>query len=406
MNYRETLDYLYSRLPVFQRIGAAAYKADLHNTIALCKAAGNPEQKIKTIHVAGTNGKGSVSHFLAAIFQSAGYKTGLYTSPHLKDFRERIKVNGKMISKKYVVDFVAAQKNNFEKINPSFFEATVAMAFSYFRDQKTDIAVIETGLGGRLDSTNVIVPEISVITNISFDHMNLLGNTLEKIAFEKAGIIKPGIPVVIGEHIPETKKVFGEVAKKNKSAITYAQNKPKRKKHKSQLTGIYQQKNINTVLHAVEQLQKKGWKLSEKNIRIGIEKVVTLTGLHGRWQQLKRSPKVFCDIAHNEAGIKELLKQIKKTKHKNLHVVFGVVNDKEVDKVLSLLPKKANYYFTKANIPRALDEKLLQKKALEHKLKGKTFPKVKQAMNSAISNAGKQDLVIITGSAFVVAEVV
>lgn len=406
MNYRETLDYLYSRLPVFQRIGAAAYKADLHNTIALCKVAGNPEQKIKTIHVAGTNGKGSVSHFLAAIFQSAGYKTGLYTSPHLKDFRERIKVNGKMISKKYVVDFVAAQKNNFEKINPSFFEATVAMAFSYFRDQKTDIAVIETGLGGRLDSTNVIVPELSVITNISFDHMNLLGNTLEKIAFEKAGIIKPGIPVVIGEHIPETKKVFDEIAKKNKSAIIYAQNKPKRKKYKSQLTGIYQQKNINTVLHAVEQLQKKGWKLSEKNIRIGIEKVVTLTGLHGRWQQLKRSPKVFCDIAHNEAGIKELLKQIKKAKHKNLHVVFGVVNDKEVDKVLSLLPKKAIYYFTKAYIPRALDEKLLRQKALEHKLKGKTFPKVKQAMNSAISNAGKQDLVIITGSAFVVAEVV
>jgi len=406
MDYKETLAYLYSQLPVFQRIGSAAYKPDLYNTIALSNCAGNPEKKIKTVHVAGTNGKGSVSHFLAAILQEAGYKAGLYTSPHLKDFRERIKVNGKMISKKYVVDFTEKQKSNFEKIQPSFFEATMVMAFSYFRDMKTDIAVIETGLGGRLDSTNIIFPEVSVITNISFDHMNILGNTIKKIAAEKAGIIKPGIPVVIGEHTDETKKVFEATAKRNKSEIIFVQNKPKRKNYKSELTGIYQKKNINTVLHAVEVLQKKGYKITEKNIKNGIAKVVSLTGLHGRWEKLQSKPDIYCDIAHNEAGIKELLKQLKQVKYKNLHIVIGVVNDKDVEKVLSSMPKKANYYFTKANIPRALDEKMLQQRAEKYKLNGKSFSKVKNALVAAKKIALKDDLIVVTGSAFVVAEVV
>lgn len=432
MLYEQTLDYLYSQLPMFQRIGSAAYKDNLDNTIAICKLLGNPENKFKAIHVAGTNGKGSTSHMLASVLQSAGYKTGLYTSPHLKDFRERIKINGEMIPQQYVVDFVAKYKNDFEQIKPSFFEMTVGLAFDYFVNEQVDIAIIEVGLGGRLDSTNVITPELSVITNISFDHMALLGNTLEKIAVEKAGIIKQGIPVVIGETQPETEQVFIHKAIQEQAALCFADKEYKvlnihhtntdklelvmdiqaidythtYNTIHSELLGLYQQKNIPTVICAIELLVKKGYVINEEALRAGIKNVVKNTGLLGRWQLLAQQPLVIADTGHNEAGIKEVVNQINKTPHTNLHFVLGMVNDKDISTVLSLLPKNARYYFCKANIPRALNAEELAQKAMEFGLQGEICESVSAALQKAKGNAQVSDLVFVGGSTFTVAEVV
>lgn len=448
MNYSQTLDFLYSQLPMFQRVGSAAYKADLSNTIALCKAAGNPEKKLTFIHVAGTNGKGSTSHLLASVFQEAGYKTGLYTSPHLKDFRERIKVDGKMISKKFVVDFTEEFKKQIKKINPSFFEMTVVMAFKYFEKQKTDINIIEVGMGGRLDSTNVIMPEISVITTISKDHVQFLGNDLRSIAREKGGIIKKGVPVVkareksldtrhkrianshkpidirhkpiatshkaidkrhkyidIGRKTNEVVDVLQKMAKEKKSEFILAPTKLK-KKYECELKGDYQKMNIATVVTAITELQKKGWKIKEKNIKAGIAKVVTNTGLMGRWQILNKKPLTICDIGHNEEGIKEIIKGIKKIKYDHLHFVIGVVNDKDVSAMLSLLPKNARYYFCQAKIQRAMKKEELKELAKKFGLKGDIFGSVKKALLYAQKTSTKNDLVFVGGSAFVVAEIV
>lgn len=429
--YGDTLDYLFAQLPMFHRIGSAAYKADLDNTIALCERLDHPEKKFRSVHIAGTNGKGSTSHLLASVLQSSGLKTGLYTSPHLKDFRERIRINGNMIPKSRVVRFVEEHRAAFDQIQPSFFEWTVALAFDYFAEEKVDIAVIEVGLGGRLDSTNVIMPLLSVITNISFDHMNLLGNTLPKIAAEKAGIIKPGIPVVIGETQEEVTTVFLRTAKKNRAPIVFAdqhyQLKNIRRKNGAApllqadvyrdrkklianiscpLSGSYQQKNLATVLQAVELLQKSEVPISQAAIRNGIKNVVAQTGLQGRWQQLSRKPLTIADTGHNEAGIREVLRMIRHTPHKGLHVVLGMVNDKDISKILSLLPKKATYYFCRANIPRALDAATLAAEAKVHKLHGKSYRSVRAALNAAQSAAGKNDLVFVGGSTFTVAEVV
>ncbi len=430
MNYKQTLEYLYSSLPMFQRIGAAAYKADLNNTIALLKLVRNPEKKFKSIHIAGTNGKGSVSHMLASILQCAGYRVGLYTSPHLKDFRERIKVNGKPISQQDVVQFVEQYKNGFEKIKPSFFEITVGMAFEYFEKQQVDIAVIETGLGGRLDSTNVIKPLLSVITNISFDHEALLGNTLEKIAIEKAGIIKLKTPVVVGEMQAESRFIFSKYAIQNKAELFFADQVYKVQQSSIKgtvnpvqemdiirngkvfieklsipLLGHYQQKNCCTVLQAVELLQQQSFVVTEKDIKLGMAKVIEQTNFQGRWQVLNRKPLVIADTAHNEAGIKEVMKQLKLTPHKKLHIVLGVVNDKDLSKILHLFPSKALYYFCKADLPRALDAKILQEKAKEHSLKGKVYSSVNEALKAAEKAATKEDLVFVGGSTFTVAEV-
>ncbi len=427
MNYQQTIDYLFTRLPMFSRIGAAAFKADLTNTIAICSALDNPHQKFKSIHVAGTNGKGSVSHMLAAILQTAGYKTGLYTSPHLKDFRERIKVNGLVVSEKFVVDFTEKIQPLIEKIEPSFFEITVAMAFEYFVQEKVDIAVIETGLGGRLDSTNVITPELSIITNIGWDHMNLLGDTLEKIAFEKAGIIKPGIPVVIGEILPETKPVFEQAAAEKNAPITIASQKRQvtewnwenhllvaevaeehRTDHKVyhlDLPGLYQKKNLLTVLEICAILKEKGWQLSDEAIRKGLKQVKKLTGLHGRWEIIHVSPLVILDVAHNVDGVKQLVQQTEVTDHRQLHIILGMVKDKEVEKVLQLLPKEANYYFTKAQIPRALSEEELAVKAAVAGLRGESWSEVNAALKAALLKAHSDDLIIVCGSVFLVGEV-
>ncbi len=445
MNYQQTLDYFYNHLPMFQRIGSAAYKNNMDNTIALCKLLGNPEKKIKSIHIAGTNGKGSTSHLLASILQSAGYKVGLYTSPHLKDFRERIKINGEMIDQQYVVDFVESYKNDFEQIQPSFFEMTVGLAFNYFVSQQIDIAVIEVGLGGRLDSTNIIMPELSIITNISFDHTALLGNTLGKIAVEKAGIIKPEIPVIIGETQVEVKNIFLEKAKQYNSTLIFADeiykainihhvNKGKlllsmdiikpTQSHtasfpagvkeevttylnlETELLGYYQQKNIPTVLCAAELLNSKGFTISEKNIREGIKNIVTQTGLLGRWQVLSPQPLVIADTGHNEAGIKEVVCQISQTPHHHLHFVLGMVNDKDISTILSLLPKNAHYYFCQANIPRALNAEDLSNQAKIAGLEGEICGSVANGLASARRNAKIEDLVIVGGSTFTVAEVV
>lgn len=445
MNYQQTLDYLYTQLPMFQRIGSAAYKNNLDNTIAICKLLGNPENKFKSIHIAGTNGKGSTSHLLASILQNAGFKVGLYTSPHLKDFRERIKINGEMIPQRYVVDFVETYKTDFEKIQPSFFEMTVGLAFDYFVNQQIDIAVIEVGLGGRLDSTNVISPELSIITNISFDHTALLGNTLEKIAAEKAGIIKPETPVIIGETQVDIKNVFIEKAKQNNAPLLFAdeiykaQNVhhinngrlllsmdiEKQKKFSSlsfsdkdkgevtqylnletELLGFYQQKNIPTVLCAASLLNEKGFKISETNIRDGIKNVIQQTGLLGRWQILSHQPLVIADTGHNEAGIKEVLNQISKTPHHHLHFVLAMVNDKDISTILSLLPKDARYYFCKANIPRALNADKLANQAKDAGLVGEIYGTVENALISAKKNAQIADLVFVGGSTFTVAEVI
>ncbi|MBV6484365.1 MAG: Dihydrofolate synthase/folylpolyglutamate synthase [Flavobacteriales bacterium] len=405
MNYQQTLDYLFSQLPMFQRVGASAYKADLNNTIELCKLLHHPEKNFKSIHIAGTNGKGSTSHMLASILQEAGYKVGLYTSPHLKDFRERIKINGVMISEQEVVDFVIKHQSEFEQINLSFFEWTVGLAFDYFSKNQVDIAVIETGLGGRLDSTNVITPLVSVITNIGKDHTQFLGETLAKIASEKAGIIKKNIPIVIGETQQETQQIFIDKAIEMSAKIFFA-DKIITTNYESDLKGIYQEKNKKTVLAAIQQLMNSGFSIAEENIKNGLLNVVKNTGLLGRWQILSENPLTICDTGHNEAGIKEVLKQISLTKHNHLHFVFGAVNDKEIDSILSLLSKNATYYFCQAKIPRALDVNVLYTKAKEFELKGNPYDSVENAIKQAKANASANDFVFVGGSTFVVAEAI
>jgi dihydrofolate synthase/folylpolyglutamate synthase len=429
MTYQQTLEYLYEQLPMFHRIGAAAYKADLNNTLAICELLNHPEFALakKSIHIAGTNGKGSVSHMLAAILQTAGYKTGLYTSPHLKDFRERIRINGKMIDENMVTDFVEKYRTDFEKIKPSFFEWTVGLTFHYFEKEKVDVAVIETGLGGRLDSTNVITPLLSVITNIGLDHTQLLGDTLEKIAKEKAGIIKPGIPVVVGENQETTEKIFRDKAEETKSPLIFASEDLRtevlrsdpdflslnisRDNHiilknlKLDLTGNYQQKNVLTVLESVLQLRNSGFTISDEHIFSALKKVKALTGLSGRWQILSHKPLTICDVGHNKDGIGFVVEQIRQTLYEHLHVVLGVVSDKDISGILELLPEEAMYYFCKANIPRAMDAGELKTKALQFSLAGEAYSSVNEALLAAQSNANENDLVFVGGSTFVVAEV-
>jgi len=427
MNYQQTLEYLYAKLPMFTKVGASALKNGLTNIISFCEVLDHPEHKFKTIHVAGTNGKGSTSHMLAAILQTAGYKTGLYTSPHLKDFRERIKINGEMIAEKEVVSFV---EDNFETINtisPSFFEATVAMAFNHFAKNKIDVAVVEVGLGGRLDSTNIINPEVSVITNIGYDHMNILGNTLEKIAWEKAGIIKKNIPVIIGEYLNQTKPIFIQKAIEEDAPIYFAsENIAIELKNRDadtlsliakaddesslnielDLTATYQIKNIKTVLSAVEELRKKDFIITDEHLQNALKQVKTLTGLMGRWQTLQKKPLVICDNGHNEDGISEVLKNIQLTSYKQLHMVIGMVKDKDVSKVLSLLPKEATYYFCSPDLERAKPAKELAAEAAEFNLYGGVFPSVSDALKMATNKANEEDLVFIGGSTFVVAEII
>ncbi|MBK9284392.1 MAG: bifunctional folylpolyglutamate synthase/dihydrofolate synthase [Sphingobacteriaceae bacterium] len=426
MTYQQTVNYLFEKLPMFHRIGPAAYKANLDNTHKIMELLNRPQQKLKVIHVAGTNGKGSSCHMLAAILQDAGYKTGLYTSPHLIDFRERIKINGKVISKNYVVDFVEKYKSEFEKIEPSFFEWTVGLAFDYFRNEEVDVAVIEVGLGGRLDSTNVVKPLVSLITNISYDHVNLLGDTLPKIAAEKAGIIKAKVPVVVSQYQSESGPVFMTKARELKCTIDFADkiyklldtkiennfliikvlNKKTNTIHeyKSDLKGQYQTKNILGVLAVIEKIKEQGFLIEEESVLNGLSKVEKLTGLIGRWQKISEKPTIIVDTGHNEDGIKQVLENLKQIKHKKLHFVFGAVNDKDIDKILSLLPKDAEYYFVKANIPRALDEVELKKLAHQKKLKGDSFASVKEGLNHAKSKVKKEDLILVGGSTFVVGD--
>jgi dihydrofolate synthase / folylpolyglutamate synthase len=428
MNYTQTLHYLYTKLPMYSRIGAAAFKEDLTNTIALCGALGNPQTKFKSIHIAGTNGKGSTSHMLASILQTAGYKTGLYTSPHLKDFRERIKINGEMITEVFVIDFVKRIKPLIATIEPSFFEITVAMAFDYFVKEQVDIAVIEVGLGGRLDSTNIISPELSVITNIGWDHMNMLGDSLAAIAFEKAGIIKYQVPVVVGEVLVETKGIFASRAKEEDALMIIAtdelyvsewqsgnhtlqvtvanRKKDERKLYELDLTGIYQTKNILTVLETVKQMNLQGWKISENDLQEGLRHAKKITGLHGRWEVIHQKPLVVLDVGHNEDGIKQIVEQLEITDHERLHIVIGLVKDKAIEKVLSLLPKHAAYYFTKAQIPRALPEEQLAEKAHTIGLTGNHYADVNTALRAAMNHAGEKDLILVCGSVFVVGEVI
>lgn len=404
MDYQTTLEWLFSQLPMYQRQGKKAYKADLSNTKLLDEYLDNPANSFKTIHVAGTNGKGSVSHMLAAIFQEAGYKTGLYTSPHLKDFRERIRVNGRMIPKPSVNHFVIKHKAFFEKQSLSFFEMTVGMAFDHFRDQEVDIAVIEVGLGGRLDSTNIITPEISVISNISFDHMEFLGDSLQAIAREKAGIIKPDIPVVIGESHPETTPVFLQVAKERRALIQFAEQM-ELPTYNSDLKGAYQRKNITTCLAAVDVLRNKGWNLQPERIQHALLHVRSLTGMQGRWQWLGKNPGIVCDTAHNESGLKEVLEQLAQHEYRELHIVLGVVKEKPLKAILSLFPKKAQYYFCKPDIPRGMPLDLLKNAAEESGLTGTSYNSVRQALAAARERAGTDDLIFVGGSTFTVAEV-
>ncbi|MEA3318174.1 MAG: folylpolyglutamate synthase/dihydrofolate synthase family protein [Bacteroidota bacterium] len=429
MDYNKTLDWLFNQLPMYQREGKAAYKANLDNTIALDNYFESPHKNFKCIHVAGTNGKGSVTHILASVLQEAGYKVGLYTSPHLKDFRERIKINGEMIPKKGVIDFVKNNSKIFEKIHSSFFEMTVAMAFDYFNREEIDIAVVEVGLGGRLDSTNIINPVLSLITNIGIDHTAFLGDTIKKIAFEKAGIIKNNIPVIIGQTQESIEDVFKNIAYEKNADVFFADKKYHidysfttidnfqsfniysndnlvLENLKLDLLGWYQQKNIITVLCAIDILIEKKYHISKKNIYDGVSKTKENTKLLGRWHILQYNPMVVCDTGHNTDGIKAIMKQIRETPYEKLHIILGLVNDKNIDDILELLPKNAFYYFTKAKIPRALDQEILAKKGKKIGLKGKSFKNVDEAKKNAKKIAGSNDLVFIGGSTFVVAEAI
>jgi dihydrofolate synthase/folylpolyglutamate synthase len=405
MNYQETINWMFNQLPMYQLQGASAYKKDLTNTHLLLAHLENPQEKLKCIHVAGTNGKGSTSHMLASILQEAGYKVGLYTSPHLKDFRERIKINGKDISEKFVTDFINEHKSFFESNDMSFFEMTVGLAFDYFAKEKVDIAVIEVGMGGRLDATNIITPLVSVITNIGLDHTQFLGNTLQSISFEKAGIIKPNIPVIIGEYTSETKPVFLAKAKECNSEIYFAADLVS-ETYPSDLIGDYQIHNKKTVLQTISVLNSQNeFKITSENIKAGLLHVVKNTGLQGRWQQLREFPKVICDTAHNKNGLEIVLNQIQKEDFDTLHIVLGVVNDKDLEEILPLFPKKANYYFCKPNIPRGLEVQILKEKATSFGLKGEVYNSVSEAYQKALGNAGATDFIYIGGSTFVVAEI-
>lgn len=405
MNYFQTLAWLFAQLPMYQRQGKTAFKKDLTNILALSKHLNHPEKKFKSIHVAGTNGKGSTSHMLASILQEAGYKVGLYTSPHLKDFRERIKINGKCIRKNCVINFVKRNQIFLEKQGLSFFEMTVGMAFEHFAKQKVDVAIIEVGLGGRLDSTNIIDPEVSVITNIGFDHTQFLGNTLAEIAFEKAGIIKPNVPVIIGETHIETLPVFKKVAKNTKSELFIAENLISFT-FPSDLKGIYQKHNIKTVLQTSKVLQDNNWIITQKQIKIGLLNVVKNTGLLGRWQILGEEPKIICDTAHNKEGLIYTLRQLQAEKYQKLHIVLGVVDDKNLNTILPLFPKNARYYFCQAQVPRALSASILEKKAKSFQLLGNSYNSVLEAFQQAKENASNEDVIYVGGSTFVVAEVV
>ena len=404
MTYKETTDWMFSQLPMFQMQGASAYKKDLTNTHLLVEHLQHPETKFKSIHVAGTNGKGSTSSMIASILQEAGYKVGLYTSPHLKDFRERIRINGEMISEDFVVDFISENKSFFKANQLSFFEMTVGLAFDYFAKEQVDIAVIEVGMGGRLDSTNVITPLVSVITNIGFDHTQFLGDTLPKIAAEKAGIIKSNIPVVIGEYSEETKPVFLDKAKFENTPIYFAQDNPE-VVYQCALLGDYQVYNKKTVLQAIKLLQAH-FAIDESHIIKGFKNVIQNTGLLGRWQILDKAPFTICDTAHNSHGLKIVLNQIQKYSFETLHVVLGVVNDKDLDSILPLFPKNAKYYFCKPNVPRGLDAEILKQKASDFGLFGKVFDSVSNAYEEALKIATKSDFIYIGGSTFVVAEIV
>lgn len=419
--YDEVLDFLYTQLPMFQRVGASAYKKDLTNTLALCKALGNPERDFRSIHIAGTNGKGSCSHYLASILQEAGYKTGLYTSPHLKNFTERIKLNGFEIPQSFVLNFVNKHKELIEELKPSFFEITVVMAFDFFAKEKVDIAVIEVGMGGRLDSTNVVIPEVSLITNISMDHQQWLGNTLQDIAQEKGGIIKPDVPVVISEWQEETYPVFEKIGKEKKSEIHYAvdnyycinEGEFEIYRHSGEhyasfpggLMPDYQLKNIPAVCSVIELLNQKEFIISKGKVINGILNMPKNTGLKGRWQLLQQKPKIFCDVGHNEAGVSFIVNQLNKEKFNKLHMVWGTVNDKDITKVLQLLPKEATYYFCQANIPRAMGVNELAKAAANIGLHGRSYQTVKEAIEAAKASALSEDLIFIGGSTFVVAEI-
>lgn len=432
MTYQETCHYLYSQIPMFERQGNAGYKEGLSNTLALDEHLGHPHQAYATIHIAGTNGKGSCSHSIAAILQECGYKVGLYTSPHLVDFRERIRVNGKPISERYVTDFVERERSFFEPLHPSFFEVTTAMAFKYFQDQHVDIAVVEVGLGGRLDCTNIITPILSVITNISFDHTQFLGNTLAQIAGEKAGIIKKGVPVIIGEANSETRPVFEAKAKEMEAPIIFAEDSQEVISAEPQanggmlyqtvhngtlhgdLGGAYQQKNMNTILQATYQLAQMGYLcICEKaenqakcrnEVQRAIEHVTTSTGLMGRWQVVQKNPKVVCDTGHNVGGWQYLSKQLQQQQCRQMHIIFGMVNDKDLDSVLELLPKKAIFYFTKADNKRAINEHDLQLQAAQHGLLGDCYPTVAEAYTQCMKNALRDDFVFVGGSSYVVGD--
>jgi dihydrofolate synthase/folylpolyglutamate synthase len=406
MNYQETLTYLYEQVPMFQRVGGSAYKEGLDNTWTLDAHFGHPHQSFRTIHVAGTNGKGSVSHTLAAVLQSAGYKTGLYTSPHLVDFRERIRINGTPISKEYVIDFVERERSFFEPLHPSFFELATAMAFRYFADEQVDVAVIEVGLGGRLDCTNIIKPDLSIITNISFDHVQFLGDTLAKIATEKAGIIKPHTPVVIGETTPETKPVFLAKAVEVDAPIFFAEENDREDYPgvEYELKGIYQEKNKHTLFTALPLLKEAGYHIDEETVREGFAHVVELTGLMGRWQKLHDHPTLVCDTGHNVGGIKYVAEQLKQQPCHELQIIIGMVNDKDISGVLALLPKEATYYFTQASVKRALPAKQLYKLATEAGLRGDAYPDVKSAVEAALQKSLPEDFIFVGGSNFIVAD--
>ena len=429
--YKDTLDFLFSQLPMFQKIGEAAYKKDVGNIKALCEILKNPQESLSFIHIAGTNGKGSSSHMIASVLQAQGYRVGLYTSPHLNDFRERIKINGEMISENEVVQFVEKYQNSFSSISPSFFEWTVALAFYYFNTQKVDYVVLETGLGGRLDSTNVVTPLISTITNIGLDHQNILGNTISEIAFEKAGIIKKSIPIIIGEYTEETRFVFEKKAEEEFAPIYFSQDnydivnqkiivkdkklaqeievwnhtKSQQEIYQLDLLGKYQSKNLICCLQTIEVLREQGVNIEQKHIKIGLENVVENTRLQGRWQILNQEPITIADVGHNYHGLVENMSQLNQYDVNKIHIVIGFSADKSLDEILQLFPKKAIYYFCKAQNPRSMDEQKLQQKAMDFGLKGKSFKSVIDAYSEARKNAAKNDLIYIGGSVFVVAEV-
>lgn len=404
MNYQETLDWMFVQLPMYQRQGEAAYKKDLSNTLLLVNRIGNPQKNFKSIHIAGTNGKGSCSHMLASVLQEAGYKVGLYTSPHLVDFRERIKINGIEISEVKIVDFIAKNKSFFEENYLSFFEMTVGLAFEYFSEENVDFAIVEVGLGGRLDSTNIITPEVCLITNIGLDHTHLLGDTIEKIAFEKGGVIKQSIPIVIGEFQENTISVFSAIAKKMNAPL-YIASELIKDCYTSDLKGSYQKLNLNSVVQVIQVLKSKGFIIAQKYIELGLSNVVKNTKLLGRWQILSKNPMTICDTAHNREGLTYTMKQLRNEKYENLYMIIGMVNDKNLDSILPLLPKQAVYCFCKPNIDRGLNAEVLREKALAFGLNGVSFNTVNQAYESVLLKASNRDCIYIGGSTFVVAEI-